>query len=190
MIDRRVQKTKLAIREAFIHLILDNKDPKLTITNIAKCANIDRKTFYLHYDSIDAVFKELAKEKLDDILVILEKNNYYDDIKNFIVIHDAIQEVLEADIQFYRRIAQNSHYHPFWKQLESLVKEAIVSVYGKHLDVAEDLLPIYSDFYASGLISIFVKWLSDDYDYDLSEMGNIIGMMMLKGFDIFGFEGL
>lgn len=181
--DRRIQKTKVAIREAFIDLILDKKDPKITITKIAKFANIDRKTFYLHYDSIDDVFKELAEEKLNEILVILENNNYYDDITNFIVIHDAIEEVLEVDVDFYRKIAMDSNYHPFWKQLESLVRHAILTVYGEHLNIPQALLPIYSDFYASALVSVFVKWLSGDYELELSEMGTVVGKIMFQTFE-------
>ena len=40
--DRRITKTKEAIQNAFFQLIEENQTTKITITKIAKTANIDR----------------------------------------------------------------------------------------------------------------------------------------------------
>lgn len=48
--DRRVVRTRKAIREAFFKLMEDQDYHKITIASIAREADIDRKTFYLHLD--------------------------------------------------------------------------------------------------------------------------------------------
>ena len=61
-IDRRVLKTRQAIEEALASLILKTDYDKITVSALAKEANINRKTFYLHYDSVDDVpFNEIAR---------------------------------------------------------------------------------------------------------------------------------
>ena len=50
-IDRRQVRTKRRIRDAFMELIMEKPMEKLTIKELAERADIDRKTFYLHYDS-------------------------------------------------------------------------------------------------------------------------------------------
>ena len=61
-IDRRVMKTKKSIRKAFI-LLINKKDLNdITITELSNLADIDRKTFYLHYETVNDVYKELEAE--------------------------------------------------------------------------------------------------------------------------------
>lgn len=55
-IDRRIVRTRRAIHIAFIDLLTEYEYTKITITALAKRADIDRKTFYTHYSSIDSLF--------------------------------------------------------------------------------------------------------------------------------------
>ena len=48
-LDRRVIKTKKAIRNAFAKLISEKDINKITIKDIADTADINRKTFYNYY---------------------------------------------------------------------------------------------------------------------------------------------
>ena len=60
-IDRRIVKTKRAINVALLQL-LDTKEPEeITITELTTCADINRKTFYLHYTCIKDVAAELQR---------------------------------------------------------------------------------------------------------------------------------
>lgn len=48
--DRRVRKTKQAIKNAFIQLLNKKDLEKITIQDITELADINRGTFYLHYE--------------------------------------------------------------------------------------------------------------------------------------------
>ena len=47
--DRRIQKTRNAIIEAFVGLMAEKNFEQLTINEIADRANVNRGTVYLHY---------------------------------------------------------------------------------------------------------------------------------------------
>ena len=53
--DRRVRYTKLAIRESFLALLSEKPIEKISVTEICKRADINRGTFYSHYDDIYSV---------------------------------------------------------------------------------------------------------------------------------------
>lgn len=57
--DRRILKTKRAIQQAFVEMLLETGFEPITVKAIAARANIGRKTFYLHftdkYDLLDAI---------------------------------------------------------------------------------------------------------------------------------------
>ena len=56
--DRRVQRTRAALRSAFIELVLTRGYEALTAADISRKANVGRSTFYLHYASKAALLTE------------------------------------------------------------------------------------------------------------------------------------
>lgn len=60
--DLRVQRTKEAIRGAFTDMICEMDFEKISIRELTERARINRKTFYLHYNSLDDLLRELQNE--------------------------------------------------------------------------------------------------------------------------------
>ena len=61
--DRRWTKTETAIKKAFFTLASQGDFRKITITALAEAADIDRKTFYLHYHSIEDLVRAISKDE-------------------------------------------------------------------------------------------------------------------------------
>ena len=62
--DLRVIKTKRAIMQAFNELLKEKSLDKITVTELAQRAEINKGTFYLHYTDLYALYQE-ALENLD-----------------------------------------------------------------------------------------------------------------------------
>ena len=60
--DLRVIRTRKAIREAFCSMIMEMDYSDITIKELTRRAMINRNTFYLRYDSLDALLRELQDE--------------------------------------------------------------------------------------------------------------------------------
>ena len=56
--DIRVKKTKRAIQKAFIALLREKPIEKITVKEIAERAEINKTTFYSHYETLDALTAE------------------------------------------------------------------------------------------------------------------------------------
>ena len=61
-IDKRILKTKTNIKNAYMRLTVENKHEKITVSQIAEKANVNRSTFYLHYADTAAVATDIEKE--------------------------------------------------------------------------------------------------------------------------------
>lgn len=65
-VDRRIVRTRLAIRDALVSLIKEKGFDALTVRDIVVRANINRGTFYLHYkdkfDLLEQTETEILKE--------------------------------------------------------------------------------------------------------------------------------
>ena len=63
--DLRVRKTKEAIRRTFEDMICEMDYEKITVKELTDRAMINRKTFYLHYETLDDLLEELQQEIVD-----------------------------------------------------------------------------------------------------------------------------
>ena len=60
--DLRIIRTKEAIRKTFEEMICEMDYEQISIKELTERARINRKTFYLHYSSLDDLLRELQNE--------------------------------------------------------------------------------------------------------------------------------
>lgn len=60
--DRRQQKTKIAIHQAMTTLLKKKKIEALTVQDIIDEANIGRSTFYSHFETKEELLEEICRE--------------------------------------------------------------------------------------------------------------------------------
>ena len=65
--DRRGLYTKKVIREAFVRLMKEKDPEKITVAEICRSADINRGTFYLHYDNSLDVLHAMEDEVFETI---------------------------------------------------------------------------------------------------------------------------
>ncbi len=64
--DLRVERTKRAIKDAFRELVCEKDAGRITVKELTERAGINRKTFYLHYLSIEALYSDVLEGIMDD----------------------------------------------------------------------------------------------------------------------------
>ncbi|OZQ77781.1 hypothetical protein CA596_05855 [Paenibacillus odorifer] len=65
--DRRTRRTRQALKSAFVELILENSYDSVTILDVTNRADYNRGTFYKHFESKEALLKEIHDEFLQGI---------------------------------------------------------------------------------------------------------------------------
>lgn len=73
MVQKRGQQVENGIKQALAEL-LENRDlPQITVAELARAANLTRKTFYAHYSDLQKVADDLAVDLAGDMLEKLEQ---------------------------------------------------------------------------------------------------------------------
>ncbi len=71
--DLRVQKTISNIYKAFEELILEKDYSKITVTELAKRAQINKKTFYRYYPTLDDLLSEMQAQYSKQFKILTQK---------------------------------------------------------------------------------------------------------------------
>lgn len=65
-VDPRAARTQAAIKEAFEQMACEADAGRITVKELAERAGINRKTFYLHFETIEALFDETLGDVMDE----------------------------------------------------------------------------------------------------------------------------
>ena len=71
--DLRVLKTRNAIKSVFKKMILEREAADISIKELTERAMIHRKTFYLHYTCIGALYEDLLSELAEDYFAAIDQ---------------------------------------------------------------------------------------------------------------------
>ena len=64
--DLRVVRTRKLIRDAFMDMVGEVGVARITVKDLTERAGINRKTFYLHFESIEALYDSVMNEVMND----------------------------------------------------------------------------------------------------------------------------
>lgn len=186
--DRRIIKTKAAIKASYKKLLMENNNSKITITELARLANIDRKTFYLHYDSVDSIIQEIMEEnlsELEDELASKGLSIISFDTDNLI---HAMNSCIDKDFEFYNAISHRTDFDFFVKELKKVFIASTANIIQETTDLPEDEILIYCKYIVCGLTDVYVDWFRNNSSMSLDELGIIVGKIMNENIQIFRTE--
>ena len=72
-LDRRIIRSRNAILSAFERLLMEKPLVDITVSAIAREANVDRKTFYVHFGTVDGLLDAIAVDVVEMIVDSVEK---------------------------------------------------------------------------------------------------------------------
>ena len=180
--DKRKQNTRSRIRTAYLDLLTECNHEKITITALAKKANIDRKTFYLHYDTINDVMMDCSRQIINRLVELLEMQNFFDQSFNAMVFYQALGKVVCENMTFFQYIATLPNMDFFWEQSKKILAENITEMCRDKVTVSADTLYVYVRFLLAGMQEVYREWLRGNLRFSLEELGRISSDVSFEGF--------
>lgn len=166
--DKRYEKTEFLIKKTFFELVKNNE--KISVSQIAKKANIDRKTFYLHYETVESLYGIFMKDAENQLLEELDRLDFYhskDSIKTFV---QAYRTVFISYRDLFYAINNNTKFIDYIefnnKELMPYLNEYL-SRYKSKKDLEKESM--YDRFFFDGLIKFQQRFIRGELDLTLDE---------------------
>ena len=175
--DRRSQRTRQALGDALVELMMERGYDAISIKDIINRANVGRSTFYSHYADKD----ELFVSQLDRLMDLLSRH--------------VPQEHSEGN-PFFPSLGLLQHIREQWKLYKILAWGSGVDVLSKHLQKSlsekieqglvaggqtyEVPVPIIANFLSGSFLSLVKWWLDNKITYSPEQMDEMFQKLALR----------
>lgn len=178
-IDRRVIKTKRAIRNAFVRLLAKKEIEKITVKEIADYADVDRKTVYNYYTGVYEILEELENELVSLFESATKQFSYAEEGEEgvFSVLTHFLKENLEL-CSLLMKIDERSRFiEKLVVYLRGRIKEAIES--NKSIPLSK--VNLATEYVTSGIFSVYRYWFNSDRKQSLEEVSRELSKLVIGG---------
>ena len=180
--DRRVERTRNAIIDAFKEMIIEKEFKSITIKELAERANINRKTFYLHYESMEEILFDLSIEISDQIFESLNDKGFFNpDCFDVNILISTIDETIKSNYALTSKIVSANSYRFFARNIRDIIKDSFIRKIKNKVGLSEYLMNLIGDYIASGFAKILKDWFENQGGYSSTEIAMIISSLIYGG---------
>ena len=177
--DMRITRTREAIRRAFTDMICEMDYEQITIKELTERAGINRKTFYLHYDSLDDLLGEMQNEM---------SRRFMERIKDLKPPHDmdkitrAFYLSMEESGKFAERLACSGNYHYINRRMvNAIMRDTWKEENARAKDPS--LQNIVMAYVSQSTLAIYRQWIADQKRIPLEDIIQATITLVCSGLD-------
>ena len=177
--DRRIIKTKKAIRNAFAELLLEKKLSDITVTDVANKADVNRKTFYNYYGCVDDLIKEIEDEFIKIFEADLKTIEVVDNFQNPAVLFHRLVTLFETDVQLYSVLLNTDVSQNFLHRIELLLKEIAKEFFLEKKPEHKDNIILACEYCISGICAVFKYWFNSGRAMTVEEVSEKVNRLCI-----------
>ncbi len=170
---RRVKMTKMLLKQSLIELMKDKSIHTISIKEICEGADINRSTFYRHYNTPYELYDDIIDEIANDIAEVFDTSRQADFSKKK-NLTDVLLYIENNRETFLIILSDNSNIR---------LGEAYNRITGRFInrDSVSEFGTYIMQFVAAGMTSLLWTWLNKEKRRPASEVASLIYTLMMHG---------
>lgn len=182
--DKRKQKTISCIKQAFMQLCKDNVASQITVSKLASKAQINRTTFYLHYQSVNDVMQDIdndLKVRISSYVDAIDIDAVYESCyATFTRLTDKLNENVPLRDYIFDSCSSSAVLDKLKKVITEKTISAIIEVYPS---LTYEQLKFPSTFLIAGIADTYAEWTHSDKSVTLDELIKILSKLTCNALD-------
>lgn len=183
--DRRVLKTKRAIRTAFAQLLSRKPLEDITVKDIADTADINRKTFYNYYTNVGQVLDEVENEIVTAFEADLTDFDFQRDVQDSRQVFSRLTGLIESDLDFYGQMFHLGSNTRLLEKLAIVLREKSMDFFCSRNAADPDTIQIAVDYTISGIVSVHKNWFLSGRKIPIEKLSATVTELVSNGLSAF-----
>lgn len=187
-LDRRIVRSRNAILSAFERLLMEKPLADITVSAIAREANVDRKTFYVHFGTVDGLLDAIAEDVVGMIVDSVERTlaSLGSDpneraLGAAATFFRTVNEALCNNLVLNRQLIENIPLDDFMARLRAPLEREIGERDPLPMGLKDELFDYYLAFLLSGIIGIYRTWALSDGSVPIERISEVANNLTLSG---------
>ena len=175
--NRSVRNTKKRLRESLMRLVLRKKLTAITVKELTSDADVNRSTFYFHYQDVKAMVMEMEDSFFKDFattLSALEQKS-----------HDSITilvKCLEEHMDLCKIVLGENGDMEFLEQMKVIIEQRCSKIWKDAVpDMSDEDLNILDSFLIGGAVSTLQNWVRDEHRQPAEVIAAVLNRLILDG---------
>lgn len=184
-LDRRARMTRENLKQSLIELMKNKPIHDISIKKICETADINRSTFYHHYDSQFDLFNDILNDIGYEIIEIVRNNHKSDDWMK-LILRDAFTYIENNRETFLVILSENSGFS-VGERLTAYVERFV----NTSLEASSEIAKYSVQFATAGMTSVVWQWLKKDDRISADELANMVAALLMPSigrFSLFPFN--
>ena len=141
----------------------------------AREADIDRKTFYLHYSSVNDLANHKTEESIDRIAqAIREKGASKSSAERIHIALVEVNDILTEHLDVYEKIASTLSVDQFIDQFSEALQTSLTRLGVDPHFMSDPVQRMRLQFYLAGALSLYSTWLTSDHSMPIELVSDTI----------------
>ena len=184
-LDRRARMTREILKQSLIELMKKKPIHEISIKKICETADINRSTFYHHYDSQFELFNDILNDIGYDIIEIVRTNHSSDNwmkdilLESFTYLENNRDTILVI-------LGENSGFS-VGERLTTYVEKFV----NTSLEASSEIAKYSVQFAVAGMTSVVWQWLNKEDRLPAADLANMVATLLtpsLGRFSLFPFN--
>ena len=172
-------RSKTMIKEAMLELMVEKPFDKITITDIVKKADINRGTFYAHYDNTSEVLKSISASVMDEIASAFKARNNSDALWNPRGYLKQISDFFLTNPTYFSRLVATEKISEVLNDARHNAIRKILDDLGMDLpESSKAQLSIILDYSISGVCTLYTDILLEKIPVSLENSAEYIANLL------------
>jgi len=174
--DRRVRKTKHALRMGLAGLLSEKSIQQITVKELVEKVDIHRSTFYANFEDIYDLYNHMEDVVIEEIILIVDA-----DLDRAVFNPTAYLEILLKYItdnkQISRLFFSEKVSNTFTNRITELFRAAYFDCLrqGYNIEATDEQLNYYYLFCFSGMLAVIEKWVAGEFACSHEELTDMLG---------------
>lgn len=180
-VNRRVQFTKTALRDAMIELICEKPLTSITVKDVCARADINRSTFYLHYKDVDSLLVAVEDYAIEYMSTFhSDPEHAFEELVVFLKHMKATPRMRKL----FFALGGDRGDPRFNRRLQELTFQSFERGWHEHLPnggLDDEKTLVYS-YVLPGIVSVFYSWLTDKMpNMSAEQLVRLLQKLLLHG---------
>ena len=154
---------------------------EITVSELAREADINRKTFYNYYSGVYQVIEEIEHDIITSYERLLGNIEFERDMNTPYILFERFSMLINMDPEFFGYMLTMNGNLSLITRIMTLLKDKTREAMAAQLGLDIDRADVMIDYALSGMLSVYQHWFASDRRMPLEEVSKLISIMTFNG---------